>query len=318
MATGRRAVAAPTSEVAGSKGAQEQGRLPLSGILLLIALTILWGLNWPAMKLALSEIPPWTFRSMCLLGGSAILLSLTAMQGQRVRVDLRLLPLLALVALFNITAWHLLTAFGLLHTESGRGAIIGYTMPLWASVLSVLVLRVRIGIREVAALALGLTALALLVVDDLRNLGRSPLGPLLIGSAAFCWGLGTVLVKRFAPWPMPVMALTGWQQFLGALPIVVGWWLLEPVPDLTTVSPLALGGLLYAVTVAMVFCHTAYFKLVEILPAHVAAISTLAIPAVGVISGALILGEAVGPAEVVALLLVITGLFLLLRPRAAA
>ncbi|HEX6144451.1 MAG TPA: DMT family transporter [Geminicoccaceae bacterium] len=288
--------------------------MPASGILLLVSLTILWGLNWPAMKLALSEIPPWSFRTMCLLGGGLILLSLTAAQGERVRFELRILPTLMLVSVFNITAWHLLTAYGLLHTSSGRAAIIGYTMPLWASVLSVLVLKVRIGAREVAALGLGMAALALLVAEDLRTIGTSPLGPLLIGLAALGWGLGTVLIKRFAPWPMPVMALTGWQQLIGAIPIVIGWWLLEPVPDLGAVSPWAIGGLIYAVTVAMVFCHTAYFKLVELLPAHVAAISTLAIPAVGVISGALILGERVGGAEIGALLLVIGGLFLLLRP----
>jgi len=266
------------------------------------------------MKLALSEIPPWSFRTMCLLGGGLILLSLTAAQGERVRFELRILPTLVLVSVFNITAWHLLTAYGLLHTSSGRAAIIGYTMPLWASVLSVLVLKVRIGAREVAALGLGMAALALLVAEDLRTIGTSPLGPLLIGLAALGWGLGTVLIKRFAPWPMPVTALTGWQQLIGAIPIVIGWWLLEPVPDLGAVSPWAIGGLIYAVTVAMVFCHTAYFKLVELLPAHVAAISTLAIPAVGVISGALILGERVGGAEIGALLLVIGGLFLLLRP----
>lgn len=289
--------------------------MPVSGILLLVALTVLWGINWPAMKLALLEIPPFTFRSICLVGGGTILLTLTLASGQRLNLTARILPALLLAALFNITAWHLLTAYGLLHTASGRGAIIGYTMPLWASVLSVLVLRVRIGWREVTALALGMGALALLVTEDLRGIGASPTGPVLIGLAAISWGFGTVLVKRFAPWPMPVMALTGLQQLLGGVPIVAGWWLLEPVPDLAAVSPWALAGLAYAVLVAMVFCQTAYFKLVELLPAHIAAISTLAIPVVGVISGALLLGEQVGLPEVAALVLVVSGLFLLIvRP----
>lgn len=286
--------------------------LPASGIFLLVALTILWGLNWPAMKLALLEIPPFTFRSICLVGGGSILLGLTLLSGERLGLSLRLLPALVLVALFNITAWHVLTAYGLLHTASGRGAIIGYTMPLWASVLSVLFLNVRIGRRELAALGLGMAALMLLVVEDVRTFGTSPIGPILIALAAFSWGVGTVLIKRFAPWPMPVMALTGVQQLIGAIPIVAGWWLLEPVPDLAAVSPWALAGLAYAVLVAMVFCHTAYFKLVELLPAHVAAISTLAIPVVGVISGALLLDERVGAAEAMALALVVSGLFLLI------
>ena len=292
------------------------GGLSGAGIALLIALTVLWGLNWPAMKLALLEIPPWTFRSFCLVGGGVLLLSLTGLSGQRLTFDRRLLPTLTLVSLFNITLWHVCTAYGLLNTGSGRAAIIGYTMPLWASVLSVLFLNVRIGWRELAALACGLGALLLLIGDDLAAIGAAPTGALLIGFAAFSWAIGTVLIKRFAPWPMPVMALTGYQQLIGAIPIVIGWALLEPVPDPSTWSWPATFGLLYAVTVAMVFCHTAYFKLVELLPAHIAAISTLATPAVGVISGALILGEVVGPAEVAALILVVSGLTLLIRKTA--
>jgi hypothetical protein len=49
---------------------------PLGGILLLGALTILWGGNWPAMKLALRELDPWTFRTVCLLVGGDGLLAL--------------------------------------------------------------------------------------------------------------------------------------------------------------------------------------------------------------------------------------------------
>ena len=64
----------------------------------------------------------------------------------------------------------------------------------------------------------------------------------------------------------------------------------------------------------MIFCHTAYFKLVSLLPAHVAAISVLAVPVVGVVSSAWLLGEPVGLAEASALLAVVGGLFLLTRP----
>lgn len=38
----------------------------------LAGLTFAWGFNWTAMKLALSEVSPFTFRSMCLGVGSAV------------------------------------------------------------------------------------------------------------------------------------------------------------------------------------------------------------------------------------------------------
>jgi drug/metabolite transporter (DMT)-like permease len=292
----------------------QPAELPRSGILLLVALTVTWGLNWPMMKLALQEVQPWAFRSLCLAVGGASLLALTSASGGAVRIPAGRLAPLALVALFNITAWHLLSAYALLHTGSGRAAIIGYTMPLWASLISVVALGARLTLRQALALLLGMVALVMLIGNDLGVVGAAPVGALLMAGAALSWAIGTVLIKQFAWAGMPVMALTGWQQLIGGAPIVLGWWLLEPWPDLAGLSLPAALGLAYAVFVAMIFCHTAYFKLVSLLPAHVAAISVLAVPVVGVVSSAWLLGEPVGLAEASALVAVVGGLFLLTRP----
>ena len=68
----------------------------------------------------------------------------------------------------------------------------------------------------------------------------------------------------------------------------------------------------------MIFCHWAWFRLVAILPAAVAAIGTLGIPIVGLFASAVVLGEPVGSAELLALLLVVGGLAILLRGAGAA
>jgi drug/metabolite transporter (DMT)-like permease len=297
-----------------SGAANAAGSLAPAGVVLLIALTITWGLNWPMMKLALTEVPPWTFRSLCLMIGGSILLALARASGGPVAVPKSRLPALAWVSLFNITGWHLFSAYAVLITGAGRAAIIGYTMPLWASVLGIWVLHTRPTARQGAALLLGMGALVLLMAKDFGAVGATPTGALLMLGAAICWAIGTVLVKKFAWDGLTVTALTGWQQLLGGAPIVIGWWLLEPVPDLAALSLPAALGLAYAVLVAMVFCQTAYFKLLSLLPAHVAAISVLPVPVVGVVSSAMILGEPVGPAEIMALALVVGGLFLLVRP----
>jgi drug/metabolite transporter (DMT)-like permease len=288
------------------------GTLSKSGILLLIALSITWGLNWPMMKLALQDIPVWTFRTLCLMVGGSTLLLLTRLSGQPVGLPRDRLAMLAFVAIFNITGWHLCSAYGLLHTGGGRAAIIGYTMPLWTSLFSVLILGTRPSGRQMLALMLGMAALLTLISEDLKAVGGAPLGALFMTLAALNWGLGTILVKKFDWGGMSVMALTGWQQLIGGIPIVIGWILLEPVPDVGSIGWPALLGLGYTIFVAMVFCHTAYFKLVSLLPAHVAAMGVLAVPVVGVISSAWILGEIVGVSELIALLLVVSSLCLLI------
>ena len=114
-----------------------------AAVVLLIALTITWGLNWPMMKLALAEVPPWTFRTLCLMVGGSICLALARASGGPIGIAKERLPALALVSLFNITGWHLFSAYAVLLTGAGRAAIIGYTMPLWASLLGIWVLRTR-------------------------------------------------------------------------------------------------------------------------------------------------------------------------------
>ncbi|MEM7044493.1 MAG: DMT family transporter [Pseudomonadota bacterium] len=300
--------------LASSQAGKGVGGLSTAGLVFLVVLSITWGVNWPMMKLALQEIPVWTFRTLCLTLGGSILLLITWLSRQAVALPRDKLGAVAFVSLFNITGWHLCSAYGLLHTGGGRAAIIGYTMPLWTSMFSIWILKTTPNARQVMALMCGLAALVTLLADDLRTLGGAPLGVIFMLLAALNWGLGTILVKKFDWGGMSVLALTGWQQLIGGIPIVIGWWLLEPMPDFSSYSLPALLGLGYAVFVAMVFCHTAYFKLVSLLPAHVAAMGVMAVPVVGVVSSAWLLGEQVGWPECLALVFVVTLMVLLMRP----
>lgn len=290
---------------------------PLPGVLLLGALTVLWGSNWPAMKLALREIDPWTFRTVCLVVGGGGLLVLVRAGGHRLAIPRAERWPLLVVAVFNITTWHLLSAYSLTLIQAGRAAIIAYTMPLWTVLFGRLLLGERLTRARVAALGLGLAGLAVLVAPDARALWAAPTGALLMLTAAGLWAVGTVLIKA-VPWTMPTAVLTGWQLVLGALPIALGAalrWLggVGTGPHLAGLGAAALLGTAYATLVGVIFCHWAWFRIVATLPATVAAIGTLGIPVVGVFSSAVVAGEPIGAGEIGALGLVVGGLALLVR-----
>jgi drug/metabolite transporter (DMT)-like permease len=289
---------------------------PLGGLLLLGALTVLWGGNWPAMKLALREIDPWTFRTTCLLVGGGGLLALVRAGGQSLRLPRAERWPLALVALFNITGWHLCSAYGLTLVHAGRAAIIAYTMPLWTVVFGRLLVGERLTRARLAALGLGLGGMAALVAPEAGALWAAPAGTLLMLGAAVSWAVGTVLTKS-RRWAIPTALLTGWQVVLGGVPIALGAALRLAVADDAGVrawvapSAAALVGTAYATLVGVLFCHWAWFRLVAILPAAVAAIGTLGIPIVGLFASAVALREPVGSAELLALVLVVSGLGIL-------
>ncbi len=290
--------------------ARAPGR-PLAGYLLVAALTLFWGLNWPSMKVALQEVPVWPFRALCC-GFAGIGMLLVARIGGHRLIPGRgeLLPL-AVCSAGNVTAWHLFTAYGLLEIGAGRASIIAFTMPLWLALLTILVLREPPSGRQLLALVLGLAGLAALTLPDLARLRAAPLGVLYILGAAIAWAIGTIVLKR-TRWSMPTVSLTAWQLLAGGAPIILGTLLFHPPFDWTSLSPRGLAAVAFTLLLPMLICQWVWFKIVEIFPPSVAGLSTLAIPVVGVLSGALLLGEPVGLAEMAALALVLPALALVL------
>jgi drug/metabolite transporter (DMT)-like permease len=284
---------------------------------LLAALTLAWGFNWTAMKVALAEVPPWTFRSLCLGLGSGILFLALGMRGHKLAPPRGQWTRLWLLAMLNITGWNMLVAFGLTMVPSGRAAILAYTMPVLSIPLSVWLLHERLTRVKWLGLALGMAGLALLLGEGFRSAGESPLGTLLILGAAASWALGVVLQKKY-PVALPTGPYTAWIMLLGGAPIFVGTALLEDTSSLRGVGLGAILGVAYNVVVAFAFAHWAWIKLATSLSVTAFSLSMLIIPVVGVISGMLFLGERPSAAEYAALALVLGALATLAAPRRAA
>ncbi len=282
-------------------------RLPKAGYFLLASVTLFWGANWPGMKIVLAELPVWWFRAMCVWAGAIGLLTIARLSGASLRVPWEEIPRLMLVSLFAMLGWQVCSAYGVSLMPAGRASIIAFTMPVWASFFGAFLLNEPITGPKITGLMLGVAGLAVLMREDLLVFGTAPLGALFMLGAAVSWGLGTVLFKKYS-WTTSVSVLVGWQLAAAAIPITIVAIIFEPTPDLSQLSTKAIVALVYLFALPMVFCHWAYFKLVRIFPATIAAMGTLAVPVVGVYSSALILGEPVGWKELAALLLICSAL----------
>jgi drug/metabolite transporter (DMT)-like permease len=129
--------------------------------------------------------------------------------------------------------------------------------------------------------------------------------------AAISWATGTVALKRYR-FTIPTASLAGWQMLIGGIPIFIGAALFDRGFAPGEVSTTAWIAVAYAAIIPMIYCHWAWFRVVSLYPAAVAAIGTLAIPVVGVISSAWIVGERIGWSEIAALALVLAALSLVL------
>ena len=281
------------------KPLEQHERLPRMGIFLLVALTFAWGLNWPIMKMVMSEVPPLYFRSCCLLLGGCGVLAIARLHGS-VRVPPGVWPRLLLIALFNIVIWNVLIIYGLLLLPSGRAALLGYTMPIWSILLSVLLLGEPLTRQRLLALLFGFVGILVLLSGSFGGLLNAPLGVFLMLTAACSWALGVVLLKRL-PTGMSTTAMTGQTMVIGALPMLLAAVILE-TDRLIMPSFWPWFGIIYNIFVTFMFGQWAWNRIVLMVPVAVSSLSALLIPLVGVCGGAVFLGETPGWREAVAAL----------------
>ena len=288
-------------------------RLPRNLWWVLAGLTLAWGFNWTAMKVSLTEVLPWTFRTLCLAGGSVILFSVLRAFGTPLSIPRSQWRRIALLALLNITCWNILIAYGVAMIPSGRAAIIAYTMPVLAIPLSVWLLGERMSGRKLAGIALGIGGLALLLADQIASLQAAPIGALLALGAAASWAIGTVLQKKF-PVAVPTSVYTAWIMLIGGIPIFIVAAILEAGrhPPISAQAWLAVA---YNVFVAFAWAHWAWIKIATSVSVTVFSLSMLLIPVVGVLSGMIFLGERPSASETVAMLLILAALATVVAPR---
>lgn len=280
---------------------------------MLIGITLVWGFNWTAMKVAISEVAPFTFRTFCLAAGSGVLFAVLKAGGQSLAIPRDQWRRVLLIAFFSITCWNLLVVFGLRMIPSGRAAILAYTMPAWAIPLSVWFLGERMNAKKLCGLALGMGGMALLLAQEFTSLAGAPLGALMVLGAACTWAIGTVLQKKF-PVRAPVAPLTAWMMLVGGVPIYAGALLFDDFQALGEVSLWPALAVAYNVLLSFAWAHWAWIKLATSVSVTTFSLAMLMTPVVGVLSGMLFLGERPGWLEFVALLLVLASLATVLIP----
>jgi drug/metabolite transporter (DMT)-like permease len=281
-----------------------------SALVPVAVLTLIWGCNWPVLKMGVSEIPPLTFRAITLPLAALGMLAVARLSGDSIRVPRALWGRVGALALFNIACWNGLVLFGVQQLPAGRSAILAYTMPIWSVLFSLVLLSEPLGWRRIAGMVLGTLGMALLLGDDIRHFQRTPTAALLILGASIGWALGTVLLRKWKV-PLPQNTLSGWMMLLGWIPIA----LLAPsfaTAPLAMPSGRAWFAILYNIFLAGTLAHWAWFTLARTLPVAVSSMSSLPVPIVGVFAGMLVLGERPGPSEWAALALVVAAMVLVL------
>jgi len=291
--------------------------IPRAALLLLLILALFWGGNWPILKIAVREAPVFWFRTVCAWGGALGLLLVARASGTSLAVPRRAWGRLALVGLLSVAGWNAFSGYGILKLPAGRASMLAYSMPLWLVILSVTWLKEKLDRQNGLGILLGMSGVVLLISQDMGAVLHAPVGTLCMLGAAMSWAVGVAMIKK-KPFGLPPTVQTAWMMLVGGFPTAALALAFESAlpPPLSGAAWLAIA---YNVLIAGVLCYWAFYKLVNMVPASVAGISSLIVPVVGVLTGMVFLGEQPTPADWLALALIVSALgVVLVWPRRAA
>jgi drug/metabolite transporter (DMT)-like permease len=294
--------------------------IPARALWLLALLTLVWGTNWPLFVYAMQEVSVWTFRSFALLAAGATLLGVARWRGLSLAVPAADWPTLLSASLAYLVVWNIASAYAAVMLPSGQAAILGFTMPLWAALMAWAAWGQRPSPRIGWALLLGAAAVGLLLWRTLPSGSQVPAGFALGLLAGIGWAMGTLILQR-RPLSMPLLAATGWQLVLAGVPIALvalatgeglreGRWFMPSWSSLVAIA--------YITWVPMTVGNLAWFSIVGLLPAQVAGLSSVLVPVVAMISGALLRNEPLGAVEVAAMACSAGALWLAMSARATS
>ena len=274
-------------------------------------LALAWGLNWPAVKIALSAFPPFTLRMIGLGAGALLLLLIAAIQRKPLLPQRGSWIGVVVAGLLAVAMFNLATAFAQLNTSTSRAAVLTFTMPMMSALLSRIVTGERLERRKIVALALGMIGVLILAWPVLVSVAHAPDARAIRGLvfpliAAFGWAAGTVYLQR---WPVAGerMVFTAWQLLVGAACGAIGAMLFgERLPAEAPSLRVWIAMFMHIVP-GTAIAYWLWFVMSERMSATVSSMTTLMVPVVGVLSAMLLVGDRPGIADWIGFSFVLAG-----------
>lgn len=281
---------------------------PHTGLVLLGAAIVLWGANWPAMKLGLSHITPLWMSAARFASGALCLFVL-----QAVTRNLRLpkrddFPFLASVGLLQMLAFTALSAFALDHVAAGRSAVIAYTTPIWVTPAAIVLFGERLSARKLLGTALGLAGVVLLFnpLDVKWHDHQAMAANFMLLGASLCWAVCILHLRHFRS-ASSAFALAPWQMLVAALPLAVLARLIEG-PYTGDNSVTLLSALAFIGPIATAFCFCAVNAANTRMPSTAMATAMLGVPIVGLLTSLVFLHEHVTVGLIASVALIVVGI----------
>lgn len=271
----------------------------------LIIIYLLWGFNWVVMRSANTYFPPVLFVALRFTIGAAVLLIFLAFTHKLVPPR-EFLPWMMITGLMSMAGNNIIVQFTTIPLGSGVTAVLDYTMPLWTTLIAAAVLKEKLTLRKMAGVLITLVGLVVLMNVSIKgNYGAA----LLTICAAVIWAVSNILVKSKLK-GCDMIQYTAWQMAAAAIGLDIFVLIFPQGP--VDWQPMAIGALLYNGLLASAIAFVIWNYVLSNMEAGKASVAMMAVPAVGVLAGIIVLGEPMNLNRAVGMAAIIAGIIIVL------
>jgi drug/metabolite transporter (DMT)-like permease len=293
---------------AGSRSAFPQWQLPAA----LAAVWLLFGGAFIAGKVGVTAIPPFLWAAPRFLIAGTMLLAWAAWRAGGLAITRRELLEGTAIGLLTIAAGQGSTMWGMTLMSPGLVAVINATLPLWLSLLSLLLL--RRGIPTLGVVGLITSFIGAVLLASPSGAGTRVLPFVVVSLGIVAWAGGALLANRSHVARRPPV-LAGLQMLIGGIGQLLTAAVLGELESLrwtTALTVPVISAFVFSVLGASIVGFTSYAWLLRNTPPMIANSNAYVSPVIAIFLSWLILGEPLGPRTIGLAAMVLFGVALLI------
>ena len=289
--------------------------IDLVGVLILVVLTMLWGLNYPVVKITNQGFTP-VFNSLLRSVIASILgiIYCLSIRQPLFHRDIRLLHGFMIGLLFG--SEFICIYIALMYTDAARTSILLNLSSFVVAIGAWAVVKERMGMMRIIGIILAFLGAYMVLQGKPRTWTPAMLfGDILAIGGAVLWGATTVYIKKYlAERVHPINTFL--YQLVFSVPIIFVFAVVLEPRWVIGVTPLVIGGVLYTSVIVAFASYLVWFKLIHTYPISQLAAFTLLTPVFGTAAGGLFLHEQMTTGLVTGLVLVCAGIYATNRGKA--
>lgn len=296
-----------------STAAPADPRLRMKIIAAYAVIYVVWGSTFLAIRLGVRELPPLMFGGLRFLLAGTLLSALALWWSDRFPRTPREWRYMLLFSLLMITFSNGISTIALVHIPSNEGALLGAGGALWIALLGALGPKGHeLTVRGTIGLLLGLVGVALLVWPREAAPSGHFAWQALVLVSSLTWAIGTVLYRN-AQLPVGPVAFNAVLMLFGGTWLLAGGLASGELPRWHWHAG-GLAAMVYLAVFGSALAYTSYSWLLRHSPADRVGTFAIVNPAVAAVLGWAVLGEALGPAQIAGMVVVLLGVAFVTLP----